>query len=65
MSIPLTRSNTKHYYEITRQDLPLCCPLKKSSLWDSHPRVYLPITQVGRITCPHCDTDYFLKGENH
>jgi uncharacterized Zn-finger protein len=63
MSLPLKRSQTKHYYEITTQSLPLSCPLKNSSLWDSHPRVYLPIAKTGHVTCPYCGTEYFLKNE--
>ena len=67
MSLPLKRSQTKHYYEITSKSLPLSCPLKNSSLWDSHPRVYLPIAKTGHVTCPYCGTEYFLKNEivNH
>lgn len=64
MSIPRNRSNTKHYHEITRQDLPLSCPSKTTPLWDSHPRVYLPIAKIGHVTCPYCETDYFLKDEH-
>lgn len=64
MSLPLKRSQTKHYNEISPQTLPLSCPLKNSSLWDSHPRVYLPIAQIGRVTCPYCGTEYFLKDKN-
>lgn len=63
MSLPLKRSQTKHYYEISPQNLPLSCPLKNSSLWDSHPRVYLPIAKTGQVTCPYCETEYFLKNE--
>jgi len=63
MSRPLSRSNTKHYYEVTQRDLPLSCPAKTSRLWDAHPRVYLPIAKIGHVTCPYCGTDYFLKDE--
>jgi uncharacterized Zn-finger protein len=63
MSLPLKRSQTKHYYEISPKNLPLSCPLKKSSLWDSHPRVYLPIAKTGHVTCPYCGTEFFLKNE--
>ena len=40
--------NAKHCYEVTRADLPLHCPLDGMSLWNSHPRVYLPIEETGR-----------------
>lgn len=64
MSSPLKRSQTKHFYEITFKNLPLSCPLKNSSLWDSHPRVYLPIVKTGHVTCPYCGTEYFLKNKH-
>lgn len=61
MSLPLKRSQTKHFYEINPKNLPLSCPLKNSSLWDYHPKVYLPIAKEGNVTCPYCGTEYFLK----
>ena len=48
--------------KIRRQQLPLHCPMPNSSLWDSHPRVFLPIadTPDGQIRCPYCGTLYIL-----
>lgn len=63
MSFPLKRSQTKHFYEINSENLPLSCPLKNSSLWDYHPKVYLPIAKIGHVACPYCGTEYFLKNE--
>jgi uncharacterized Zn-finger protein len=57
----LSQSSTKRYLEISSHDLPFCCPLKSDRLWDAHPRVYLPITKTGHVTCPYCGTKYFLK----
>ena len=53
--------NAQSQYEITRADLPLHCPLKGTSLWDSHPRVYLPIEKTGEERCPYCGAVYVLK----
>lgn len=50
-------------YEVTDKDLPLCCPMPNQRLWDAHPRVYLPIENTGRATCPYCDAEYILKAE--
>ncbi len=47
--------------EVSRADLPLHCPLPGMSLWDSHPRVYLPIEATGEARCPYCGTLYVLK----
>jgi uncharacterized Zn-finger protein len=53
--------NDKESYEISRKDLPLHCPLPEMSLWNSHPRVYLPIEETGMVKCPYCGTDFILK----
>ncbi|MCZ6719856.1 MAG: zinc-finger domain-containing protein [Gammaproteobacteria bacterium] len=55
--------NDKRCYEVTRQDLPLHCPLPTMSLWNSHPRVYLPIEATGRAKCPYCGADFLLSDE--
>jgi uncharacterized Zn-finger protein len=46
--------------EINQSDLPLHCPLSDSSLWSSHPRVFLPIEETGEAKCPYCGTEYKL-----
>ena len=53
--------NDKNLYEITRADLPLHCPLPEMSLWNSHPRVFLPIEKTGKAKCPYCGADFILK----
>ena len=53
--------NAQNRYEITRADLPLHCPLEGMSLWNSHPRVFLPIEETGEAKCPYCGADYVLK----
>jgi uncharacterized Zn-finger protein len=41
-------------------DLPLHCPGPKTPLWNSHPRVFLPIEAKGEAHCPYCGTHYRL-----
>ncbi|OGT19802.1 MAG: hypothetical protein A2V90_00810 [Gammaproteobacteria bacterium RBG_16_57_12] len=53
--------NSQTIYEVTRADLPLHCPMNGMRLWDSHPRVYLPIEKTGREKCPYCGTEFILK----
>ncbi len=53
-------SCTKRHCEVSSQDLPLCCPLHNETLWDAHPRVYLPIESEGQVVCPYCETEYRL-----
>jgi len=54
--------NAENRYDVTRADLPLHCPMKGMSLWNSHPRVYLPIEKSGQERCPYCGAVYTLKG---
>jgi uncharacterized Zn-finger protein len=52
----LENANTRQEYEVSRQDLPLSCPMPEQKLWNSHPRVYLPIEETGTAVCPDCST---------
>ena len=52
--------NDRREYRIPRAQLPLHCPLPEMSLWNSHPRVYLPIEETGAAKCPYCGTDFRL-----
>ncbi len=53
--------NAENHYEMSRADLPLHCPMDGMSLWNSHPRVFLPIEKTGEAKCPYCGTNYTLK----
>lgn len=56
-----TQANAQRDNEVRRADLPLSCPLPSMPLWNSHPRVYLPIeAQGGRAECPYCGAQYRL-----
>lgn len=52
--------NARSRYEVTEADLPLSCPMPAMSLWNSHPRVYLPIEATGSAICPYCSAEYVL-----
>ncbi len=52
--------NAARHYEVRRDDLPLSCPLPDMSLWNSHPRVYLPIETTGAAKCPYCGAEFKL-----
>jgi len=56
-------ANAQSLYEVSEADLPLHCPMEGMSLWNSHPRVYLPIEASGRDRCPYCGAVYVLKRE--
>lgn len=57
-------ANAENRYEVTRADLPLCCPMPAMVLWNSHPRVYLAIEAAPdhRVQCPYCGANYTLAG---
>ena len=56
----LEPANTQQIYRVTRADLPLSCPMPGQKLWNSHPRVYLPIEETGAALCPYCSARYQL-----
>ena len=56
----LIQPNTSNHYRVGHDDLPLSCPLPGMYLWNSHPKVYLPIESTGRAKCPYCSTSYEL-----
>lgn len=54
-------ANTRKEYVITKKDLPLSCPTDDMILWNSHPRVFLPIEKTHREVCPYCSATFVLK----
>jgi uncharacterized Zn-finger protein len=57
----LREPNAQNQYTVTVKDLPLSCPMPDMSLWNSHPRVYLPIEATGFAKCPYCGAEYTLE----
>ena len=57
-------ANAEKHYTVRRADLPLSCPLPSMALWNSHPRVYLPIENEpgGETSCPYCGAHFVLVG---
>ena len=58
---PLIQPNAQNHYDVTEEDLPLACPMPQMYLWNSHPRVYLPISDSGWAKCPYCSAEYTLR----
>jgi uncharacterized Zn-finger protein len=56
----LTQPNAEHRYEVTVADLPLSCPMPQMYLWNSHPRVYIPVHETGRGKCIYCGAEYVV-----
>jgi len=59
----LIEPNAQNNYQVTRADLPLHCPMPGMSLWNSHPRVFLPVEASGHAKCPYCGAEYTLKDD--
>jgi uncharacterized Zn-finger protein len=53
--------NAQNKYDVTRADLPLACPMPGMQLWNSHPKVFLPIEKTGWAKCPYCSAEYSLQ----
>lgn len=54
-------ANASQRYEVHRAQLPLSCPTPAMALWNSHPRVYLPIEKNGgEAQCPYCGARFVL-----
>jgi len=56
----LIPANSQHRYVVRSQDLPLSCPMPGMYLWNSHPKVYLPIEETGNAKCPYCGAQYVM-----
>ena len=56
--------NAQAFFEVRESDLPLHCPLPGTSLWDSHPRVFLPIEESGAAKCPYCGAEFTLRRDS-
>jgi len=54
-------NKAQSHFIVNSEDLPLHCPTSEQSLWDAHPRVYLPIEKTGEAKCPYCGAEYILK----
>ena len=54
-------TSTESSFRIKSEQLPLHCPLPEMSLWNQHPKVYIPLDKNGRGKCPYCGTEYILE----
>jgi len=52
-------ANDQKVYHISTNDLPISCPTKEMSTWNSHPKVYLEMKN-GEATCPYCGAQFIL-----
>ena len=57
----LIQANAQHRYQVRAGDLPLSCPMPGMYLWNSHPKVYLPVEETGEAKCPYCGAEYIFQ----
>ncbi len=55
------KTSKESVFHIKNEQLPLHCPLPEMSLWNQHPKVYLPIEETGKGKCPYCGTEFILE----
>lgn len=48
---------------VRHDQLPLSCPPDGKTLWNAHPKVYLPLETSGVAACPYCGTSYILQDD--
>jgi uncharacterized Zn-finger protein len=56
----LIPANAQNNYGVRARDLPLSCPMPGMYLWNSHPKVYIPIEETGEAKCPYCGAQYHM-----
>jgi uncharacterized Zn-finger protein len=56
-----TQANAQTRVSVARTQLPFSCPPPSMELWNSHPRVYLPLEAERECLCPYCGTLFVLE----
>lgn len=56
----LIPANAQNRYGVSLSDLPLSCPMPGMYLWNSHPKVFIPVAETGEAKCPYCGAKYHL-----
>ena len=57
----LAQPNAKDCYDVSKDDVPVHCPMPGSSLWNSHPQVFIAFDKNGDGKCPYCGAEYHIK----
>jgi len=55
-------ANAARLYKVSEKDLPICCPMPDMEIWNSHPKVYIPLGADNKEDmCPYCGAKFELK----
>ena len=49
--------------KVSKSDLPVHCPTEAMGLWNSHPRVFIPLEESPEASCPYCGTRFELSDD--
>ncbi|MEC8956022.1 MAG: zinc-finger domain-containing protein [Pseudomonadota bacterium] len=60
----LEKANAQTRYKVNFDDIPLSCPMPEMYLWNSHPKVFLPIEETGEAKCPYCGAEFYLEDKS-
>ena len=60
----LIPANAQNKYGIRASDLPLSCPMPGMYLWNSHPKVFIPVRETGAAKCPYCGAQYHMVDDD-
>jgi uncharacterized Zn-finger protein len=53
-------SKTNSVVEVTRNELPVYCPVSDAELFSSHPRQFIPLEDAPEASCSYCGTIFRL-----
>lgn len=56
----MQQSNARTHVDVTADELPMHCPTPDTALWNSHPRVYIPLDDTPEAACAYCGTIFRL-----
>ncbi len=54
------KSEAAESVKLKPSELPAYCPTEEMGLWNSHPRVYIPLDEKKEASCPYCGTLFTL-----
>ena len=60
----LIPANAQNKYGVRASDLPLSCPMPGMYLWNSHPKVFIPVQETGAAKCPYCGARYQMVDDD-
>jgi uncharacterized Zn-finger protein len=54
------KPNAHRIVSVSPDMLPLHCPQSGTTLWNSHPRVFIAVEETGQARCAYCGTEFVI-----